>query len=257
MSDLVSIITPSYNCGAYIADTINSVLAQTYPNWEMIIVDDCSTDDTAAVVAEYERKDQRIRFIRNERNSGAAVSRNRALREARGRWVAFLDGDDLWEPFKLQHQIDFMTEHDCVFSYHKYDEIDENGKPRGAEVGGPRKVTKRGIYACNWLGCLTVMYDRTRIGLIQVANIYKRNDYAMWLQVTRKADCYLMPEVAAHYRRRSDSISHISHLSLLKWQYQLFSVADRNNPLVSVFFVVLNLIFTSLKKIIYVKRSSK
>ena len=106
MNELVSIIMPSYNTAKFISETIDSVLAQTYENWELIIVDDCSKDDTDTVVARY--TDPRIRYLKNEVNSGAAVSRNRALREAKGRWIAFLDSDDLWTPEKLQKQIRFM-----------------------------------------------------------------------------------------------------------------------------------------------------
>lgn len=102
MNDLVSIIMPSYNTAQYIAETIQSVINQTYQNWELIIVDDCSTDNTDIVIGEI--KDPRIRYIKNEKNSGAAVSRNRALREANGRWVAFLDSDDLWKPEKLENR---------------------------------------------------------------------------------------------------------------------------------------------------------
>ena len=112
MNDLVSIIMPSYNTEQYIAETIQSVINQTYQNWELIIVDDCSTDNTDTVVGKI--KDSRIRYLKNEKNSGAAVSRNKALREANGRWVAFLDSDDLWKPEKLEKQISFMMKKKCV-----------------------------------------------------------------------------------------------------------------------------------------------
>ena len=145
MNDLVSIITPSYQTAAYIAETIESVLAQTYTNWEMIIVDDCSTDMTDEVVSPY-LNDSRIRYLKNEKNSGAAVSRNRALQEAKGRWIAFLDSDDLWSPEKLEKQIAFMEENHCAFSYTKYEEIDEQSKPLCVYVSGPEKISKFGMY---------------------------------------------------------------------------------------------------------------
>ena len=115
MGELVSIITPVYNCAKFIAETINSVIAQTYINWELIIVDDCSTDDTENIVRSFQ--DQRIHYYQNVVNSGAAVSRNRALREAKGRWIAFLDSDDLWLPNKLDRQIKFMMDNHISFSY--------------------------------------------------------------------------------------------------------------------------------------------
>ena len=196
MNELVSIIMPSYNTAKFISETIESVSAQTYPNWELIIVDDCSTDDTDAVVRPY-LVDNRIRYIKNEKNSGAAVSRNRALREAKGKWVAFLDSDDLWLPEKLEKQIEFMEKNDYHFSYTNYIEIDEESKTNGKRVTGPKKITKYGMYNYCWMGCLTVMYDAETIGLIQIADIKKNNYYAMWLKVCKKSDCYLLDETLA------------------------------------------------------------
>ena len=155
MNDLVSIITPSYNTARFIEETINSVLAQTYTNWEMIIVDDCSKDDTDAVVGRF--LDPRIRYLKNEKNSGAAVSRNRALREAKGKWIAFLDSDDLWEPTKLEKQIRFMEAKNCHFSYTNYTEIDDDGNSLGTVWTGPKKISKLAMYSFNYMGCLTVM----------------------------------------------------------------------------------------------------
>lgn len=158
MDELVSIIMPSYNTGKYIAETIQSVQKQTYENWELILVDDCSTDNTDEVVRSF-LCDERIRYYKNERNSGAAISRNKALREAKGRWIAFLDSDDLWKPEKLERQIRFMKNNGYHFSYTNYSEIDENGEPNGISVTGPRKITKTGFFNYCWPGCLTVMYD--------------------------------------------------------------------------------------------------
>lgn len=140
MSDLVSIIMPSYNTAQYITETIQSVIDQTYHNWELIIVDDCSTDNTDIVIGKI--KDPRIRYIKNEKNSGAAVSRNRALREANGRWVAFLDSDDLWKPEKLEKQICFMMKNRYYFSYTNYEEIDADGNKTNVIVTGPKVISK-------------------------------------------------------------------------------------------------------------------
>ncbi len=174
MKDLVSIITPSYNTAEYIAETIRSVQAQTYQNWEMIIVDDCSTDDTDAVVGAY-LTDSRIRYLKNEKNSGAAVSRNYALREAKGKWIAFLDSDDLWTPDKLEKQIAFMENGGYHFSYTCYEEMDAQSKLTGVTVKGPGRVSKQGMYNYCWPGCLTVMYDAEAVGLVQIENIKKNN----------------------------------------------------------------------------------
>ena len=155
---LVSIIMPSYNTAAYIKESIQSVLNQTYTNWELIIVDDCSTDSTDEVLETI--KDSRIRYFKNDKNSGAAVSRNKALREAKGQWIAFLDSDDLWMPEKLEKQIYFMESNGYAFSYTSYEEIDIEGNKTGIRVTGPKKITKTGMFNYCWPGCLTVMYDR-------------------------------------------------------------------------------------------------
>lgn len=252
MDNLVSIIMPSYNTGKYIVETIESVLSQSYKNWELIIVDDCSTDGTDKIVAPY-LYDNRIRYMENKKNSGAAVSRNRALKDAKGRWIAFLDSDDLWMPEKLEKQIRFMEENDYYFSYTNYIEIDENSKPNGRCVSGPKKITKTGMYNYCWPGCLTVMYDADTVGLIQIADIKKNNDYAMWLKVCKKADCYLLNESLAQYRKRSGSISNHSYTKLIKWHYKLYREAEERNSTISFLYMIRNLYFGVIKKVKYIK----
>lgn len=255
-NELVSIITPSYNTAQYIGETIKSVLNQTYTNWEMIIVDDCSTDNTDEIVAQY--TDKRIKYIKNEKNSGAAVSRNRALREAKGRWIAFLDSDDLWMPDKLSNQIRFMENNDYHFSYTNYSEIDTDDKHNGVVVTGPKKITKTGFFNYCWPGCLTVMYDKDVVGLIQIVDIKKNNDYALWLKVCKRADCYLLDEVLACYRRgRAGSVSTHSVKTLIGWHYKLFREADGENAIRSIFNTCRNMAFGLYKKIRYVKKQGE
>ena len=252
MNGLVSIIMPSYNTGRFIKETIESVLAQSYSNWELILVDDCSKDDTDAVLSEY-LADARIRYIKNEINSGAAVSRNRALREAKGKWIAFLDSDDLWEPEKLEKQIRFMEENGYHFSYTNYIEIDEESKPNGKSITGPKQITKHGMHNYCWMGCLTVMYDAETVGLVQIEDIKKNNDYAMWLKACKKANCYLLDEMLARYRKRGGSISNHGYRKLIKWHYKLYREAEKKNPVSSLVLTVRNLFFGVIKKIKYVK----
>ena len=242
---------PSYNTAEYIKESILSVLNQTYTNWELIIVDDCSTDNTDDVVAEF--SDERICCLKNEKNSGAAISRNRALREAKGKWIAFLDSDDVWHPEKLERQIRFMEENGYSFSYTNYSEIDEQSRPLGRTVTGPKRITKTGMFNYCWPGCLTVMYDASVVGLIQIEDIRKNNDYAMWLKVCRKADCYLLDDVLAEYRKRRGSISRHGYISLIQWHYKLFREAEKRNPAISAVLTVGNLIWGTWKKIRYVK----
>ena len=252
MGKLVSIIMPSYNTGRFISETIESVLAQSYSDWELIIVDDCSKDNTDDVVSRY-LTDRRIRYIKNETNSGAAVSRNRALREANGKWIAFLDSDDLWESEKLEKQIAFMENNGYQFSYTNYIEIDEESSPNGKSVTGPKRITKHGMYNFCWMGCLTVMYDAEKVGLIQIADIKKNNDYAMWLKVCKKENCYLLDETLAKYRKRSGSISNHGYMKLIKWHYKLYREAENINLISSFVLTIRNLFFGVIKKIKYVK----
>lgn len=252
-NELVSIIMPSFNTANLITDSVNSVIAQTYANWELIIVDDCSTDNTDEIVNSI--TDVRIRYLKNEKNSGAAVSRNRALREAKGKWIAFLDSDDLWMPDKLKKQINFMETNGCHFSYTNYEEMDAEGNKTGIEVTGPKRITKTGMYNFCWPGCLTVMFDREYVGNIQIADIKKNNDYAMWLKVCQKADCYLLDEVLAIYRRgRTGSISTHSIGTMIKWHYRLFRYAENHNAFCSFCNVIRNLVFGLYKKMFYVSK---
>ena len=253
MCNLVSIIMPSYNTAQYVVESIKAVLNQSYTNWELIIVDDCSTDNTDEVVKPF-LSDERINYLKNDKNSGAAMSRNRALRAAKGKWIAFLDSDDLWHPKKLEKQIAFMEKNGYAFSYTNYNEIDENSNPRGRRVTGPKRINKAGMYAYCWPGCLTVMYDADVIGLVQIEDIKKNNDYAMWLKVCQKAACYLLDEDLASYRKRSGSVSNHSYTSLIKWHYKLFREAEYKNPAEALLCTGVNLLCGVSKKFLFVKR---
>lgn len=251
MDNLVSIIMPSYNTRDYIGASIESVLAQTYENWELLIVDDCSTDDTDAVVAKF--TDPRIRYLKNERNSGAAVSRNYALREARGRWIAFLDSDDLWEPEKLSRQLNFMKENGYSFTYTDY-RIQLNGIWQPHIITGPKVVNKWKMYNYCYFSTITVMYDRQKIGLVQIADLKKNNDYAMWLQIIEKSKCYRLPQCLSYYIKREGSISSGSKLKLIKHHYILYRKGLEKNAFVSWVLTVNNLFWGVLKKLFYKKK---
>lgn len=249
---------PSYNCGKYVEQTIRSVQAQSYQNWEIIFVDDCSKDDTIKLVSELQSQDSRVKLITNPVNSGAAVSRNYALREAKGRWIAFLDSDDLWEPTKLEEQVRFMEENGYAFSYTDYQEMDADGNMTGVTISGPKHVTKRGMYNFCWPGCLTVMYDREKIGLIQIEDIKKNNDYAMWLKVCKKADCYLLDECLAKYRRgRAGSVSSHGIMTMIGWHYKLWHEAEEKGIISSLWLTGVNLIYGFYKKLKYVNKIEK
>lgn len=251
---LVSIITPTWNCARFICETIRSVQAQTYQNWEMIISDDCSTDNTKEVIAPYLQSDKRIKYICNEKKSGAAITRNNALKVAKGKWVAFLDSDDLWLPEKLEKQVRFMIENNYAFSYHEYTEMTEDGKDMGVYVSGINKVNAFNMYACCWPGCLAVMYDHEKIGLIQINDVKKNNDTAMWLKVVQKAPCYLLKENLARYRRRANSITPKPLWQRIWAHYPLFRIAEEMNPVVATFWTLMNVFGNGVKKMFYVKK---
>lgn len=252
---LVSIITPSWNCGKFLEETIRSIQAQTYTNWELLFQDDCSTDDTKERVLRLAAEDARIKYECNPQNSGAAITRNNALLRAEGRWIAFLDSDDLWLPNKLEKQVEFMVKNGYHFSYTEYVEMDEMGKETGILISGPRHVSRRGMYNFCWPGCLTVMYDHEQVGLLQITDIKKNNDYAMWLKVCHKADCHLLAESLAKYRRgRTGSISTHGYATLMKWHYKLFHEANGNNAVYSLWLTAWNMVFGLYKKMAYVKK---
>lgn len=245
---------PSYNTASYIAESIQSVIEQTYQNWELIIVDDCSTDGTVEIIKKF--VDKRICFFINERNSGAAVSRNKALREAKGKYVAFLDSDDRWNKRKLEIQLKFMKKSGYSFTYTDY-RIKLNGIWKPYICTGPNKVTLRKLYAYCFFSTITVMYDRDVIGLIQITDLKKNNDYAMWFQALEKTDAYRLPECLSYYIKHEDSVSGGSKWKLIKWHYILFRKERKKGPIISGCLTINNIIFSVLKKYIYKKNNYK
>ncbi|MBR2009547.1 MAG: glycosyltransferase family 2 protein, partial [Peptococcaceae bacterium] len=162
---------------------------------------------------------------------------------------------DLWTPDKLEKQIRFMEQNNYSYSYTNYLEIDETSKLLGVRVTGPKRITKAGMYAYCWPGCLTVMYDANAVGLVQIADIKKNNDYAMWLKVIHKANCYLLDEDLGFYRKRAGSISRHSYTTLIKWHYKLFKEANACRALPAAMLTFGNLVFGVLKKVFYVHRT--
>lgn len=248
MNELVSVIMPSYNTAEYIKQSIQSVIDQTYTNWELIIVDDCSTDNTDEIVKSID--DGRIIYLKNKKNSGAAVSRNRALKEAKGKWIAFLDSDDLWLPEKLEKQLHFMKSNGYAFSYTDY-RIQLNGVWQPYIYTGPDIVNKRKMKNYCYFSTITVMYDREKAGLIQISPVKKNNDYAMWLKIIDKTPCYRLPECLSFYIKHDGSISSGSKLRLIKHHYIMWRVAENKNPLSALVLTARNLFFGVLKKIKY------
>ena len=252
----VSIITPTFNSERFIAETILSVQAQTYQDWEMLIVDDCSTDKTLEIISSFQENDSRIKIFKNETNRGSAYSRNIALQNAKGKWIAFLDSDDIWHPEKLERQIEFMLKNNYNFSYTNYCEINERSEETGLLITGPKVINKNKMLAYCWPGCLTVMYDAEFVGLIQTEDLKINEEYALWIKISKMTDCHLLDENLAKYRRHSNSLSNRSYFNLIKWHYLMFRKAENKNIFSVLFFTLGNLIFGIYKKIFYRKKTS-
>ncbi len=234
---LISIITPTYNCGSFIAATIDSVLAQTYENFEMIIVDDCSTDNTKDVVNKYTDTDKRIKYYCLEVNSGAAVARTEAMKLAEGEYMAFLDSDDIWTPEKLEKQLKFMKDNDYAFTSTDYEQIDEEGNSLNRVIKTVKKISYNRLLLDCPVGNSTVMYNVEKMGKFEVPNIRKRNDDALWLQMLKKEKyIYGMPETLMLYRIRKNSISG-NKFKVIKYHWILYRDIEHLNVFRSAFHI--------------------
>lgn len=237
INGLVSIITPAYNCELYIGKAIESAQAQSYSSWEMIVVDDCSTDSTRDRVLSYAASDSRIHLISLDNNSGAAVARTEAMRVAKGQYMAFLDSDDRWKADKLSRQIEFMKRGGHAFTCTSYEMIDESDAPLGRVIPSIPKTDYRRLLLDCPVGNSTVMYDVQAMGKFEVPNIRKRNDDALWLKML-KQEQYIwgMPDILAEYRIRSGSISS-KKIDLIKYHWKLYREIERIGILRSLFHI--------------------
>lgn len=225
---MISIVLPSYNCSTFIRAAIQSVLDQSYSKWEMIIVDDCSSDDTVEFVLPFVEQDSRISLIKLTENSGAAVARNRGIEVARRRYIAFLDSDDLWLPNKLEKQLIFMQTNNYPFSFAAYDKIDSNGQVLG-HIGVPDKICYSDLLKTNSIGCSTAVYDTKYFGKVKMSLIRKRQDLSLWLKLLKKTDyAYGLNETLAQYRVRTNSIS-ANKVSAAKFTWRLYREVEGLN----------------------------
>ncbi|GAA5186427.1 glycosyltransferase family 2 protein [Ferrimonas gelatinilytica] len=223
--ELVSVIMPCYNSERFVAESINSVLKQSYSNWELIVVDDCSTDMTASILEEFSSKDSRIKLYRNSDNSGAAVTRNAAIEMASGKYVAFLDSDDIWNENKLKVQIEFMRNKDINFSFTSYSTISEDGvigtnvidANSMGTVGYNDMLSKRAT-----IGCSTVVIKKRIIGSKRMPLIRTGQDYAFWLSILKDGEsATCLKTVLTYYRIVNGSISS-NKLKKAKRQWQIY-----------------------------------
>ena len=218
----VSVITPAYNAAAVLADTVECVLQQTYQNWEMIIVDDCSPDDTYKVACGLAEQDERIRVIRHEQNQGVAAARNTALRAATGEYIAFLDSDDLWLPNKLELQLAFMKEKDCVLSYTAYQSFDAETGEKGKVITAPEKMQYKDIFKNTAIACLTVMVDKQKSGPFEMPPLSHAEDQCTWQAILgRENTAYGMNESLSLYRVSGNSLSG-NKMKAIKKQWHMY-----------------------------------
>lgn len=243
----ISIITPLYNAEKFIGEAIESVQKQSYPCWEMIIVDDCSTDDSWDIVRALAIADDRITVLRNEINLGGAETRNVAIKVAVGEFIAFLDADDLWDRDKLSAQLKFMLDNKVGFSFTEYKMITESGKYLG-RISTPTKVSLKDMYSNNFIGCLTVMYDVAYHGKFFLPDIRKRQDFALWLVMLEKFDfAHSLKIDLASYRIRENSLSK-NKFDAFKYYWLVLRGVAKLNPVKASYFTLKYTAITFIKK---------
>ena len=263
---LVSIIMLSRNKGQFLEASVRSVMSQTYKNWELLIVDDASHDDTIYLLMKLKTEDRRrtgkwhgrtlmddgtlsdrINITKTVESRGETNNRNSALREAKGKWIAFLDAGDIWEPTKLEKQVAFMEEHGYAFSYTMFNSIDAEHRDLGHVMTGPECISHKDMMKCCWMGYLTVMYDAEEIGMLQVEGLDEANDYALWLQVAWKVDCHLLPECLASQMSEKGLCHRLLMSSKWNWRYWTYRKIERMNPFAAMYMTVRNLVYTAWK----------
>lgn len=233
----VSIITATFNSQRFVKETIDSILAQTYTDWELIITDDESSDSTIDILESYSRMDKRIKIYRLKTNSGAGVARNNSIKHSQGRYIAFCDSDDQWMPNKLQKQIDFMTLYDCALTYSSYKLINEIGDKLG-QVLAKKSLNYKEMLRNNYIGCLTAIYDTDKVGKVYMPIIRKRQDWGLWLKILKKDRIALgIIDTLAIYRVRSSSLSN-KKKSLIKYNFNIYRKVEKFSIIKSSFLII-------------------
>lgn len=252
---LVTIITPCFNCEKYLKATIDSVLAQTFTNWEMIIVDDCSTDSSYKIALDASQKDSRIFVFKNGCNKGACYSRNFATDKAKGKYIAFLDSDDVWYKEKLQIQIDFMKANDCDFSFSEYELIDSESKPLYKKARIVKHLSYNKNLFHNYPGCLTVVYDREKTGNIHGNKTGNADDYDLVLNILKKTTNAMgINQILAKYRRHNKSISY-KRMSMVKEHFYVLHNLQKQSFFASLFFLCTHTVIIYLYKMTAITKS--
>lgn len=229
-----------FNSENYISETINSIINQTYTNWELLLVDDKSTDSTLEVIQPYLNNYSNIKLLKNEVNSGAAISRNKGINEAKGDFISFLDADDLWKPNKLEVQLAFMETEGCDVSFGSYDLIDEEGASLNKKICAIKVLSYDKLLKSNYIGNLTGIYNKKAIGVITTPDLRKRQDWLLWLFAVKKSGrpAKGVQESLAYYRVRNNSISS-NKINLLKYNYLVYNKGLGFSKLKSVYSMII------------------
>lgn len=250
MNKLVSVIMPAFNSEKYISFAIESVMEQTYDDWELIICDDGSSDKTYEIASKYSQKNKKIYLIRNKYTKGAPGARNSCLDLAKGDYVAFLDSDDIWLPQKLNDQIKFMQSENILFSYSYQQVIDEEGRYLKT-LHCPSKVSMFKMLFSNFIPCVTAIYDSKALGIFKQPNITKRNDYALWLTIfkTKKIKyAYCLKKVTAKYRENSYGLASGDKLELIKYYKRCLNEYAGCSKISTFFYLIIYLFIMAIKK---------
>ncbi len=235
MKDLVSIIMPSYNSEKYIAESIQSVIEQTYENWELLIVDDGSNDDSKQIIRKFMEHNKRIKLINLYRNYGPAIARNIGISEAKGRYIAFLDSDDIWLSYKLEKQLKFMNKNKVALCYSSYYLINEKSKITGKFIIPKKKVDYFELLKTCIIGNLTAIYDIKKVGKVFMENV-GHEDYTLWLKILKKIDyAYGIKEPLSKYRIIKNSIS-ANKLKAAKWQWNIYRNVEKLSLFESLYY---------------------
>lgn len=233
----VSIIVPMYNAEKFIGKTIESVLSQTYENWEMLIMNDVSTDNSLAVASEFVKKDKRIKIVNTEKNVGVVKGRNFLIELASGKYIAFLDSDDYWHSEKLEKQINFMKEKNASISCTEYTRVRENGEKIN-EVVIKSEISYTDMLKNNYLGCLTVMYDVEKIGKRYFKELDKNEDYVLWLEIVKDVKTiYGLKENLAYYRVLDNSRSS-NKAKTAKVRWEIYRKIEKLPLLKSIYYFI-------------------
>lgn len=236
--NLVSIVVPVYNVEKYIKETITAIEQQTYANWELLLINDCSSDRSVEIIKEYEKKDPKIKLINLEKNSGAAVARNKGIENANGKYIAFLDSDDLWEANKLDKQIEFMEKNKYDFTYTAYDFADEEGNKINKKVNVPEKLTYKQALKNTTIFTSTVVFNIENLGkeLIYMPNVRKGQDTATWWKVLKTGViAYGLNESLSLYRRSNNTLSS-NKIKALKRTWNLYRNVEKFSRLKSFYY---------------------